>query len=219
MGESADMGDGPTIFDTVRDARCAKDMTQSRLAELAGCRQSAISMFEGGRMDALSQKTLAVIAGQLGLDPKSLSVLDQRGVSARSLRLKYCPVAECPSNIPYTVRGKVRFVPVMVEAPASEPTHCSFCGDVLEDACPNAECRAELDAGAFCSRCGTAYVTPAVEREDPDSWSAGARATILEVRGMSATKRFIRRHSTTASQNADNDHQKHGGTSHVEKHQ
>lgn len=197
------MEDGQTIYEVLRDARCAKGMTQSRLAELAGCRQSAISMFEGGRADVLSQKTLAAIAEHLGLDPKLLSARDQRSITARSLAVKYCPVAGCPSNIPYVVRGKLAFVPTMVEAPASEATRCALCGDVLENRCPNAECRADLEPGAFCRQCGTAFVTGVDDHSDAVAWSAEARAAISELRRMSETERFARRRQGAASREAD----------------
>lgn len=202
---SQHMDDTKTISELVRDARCEKAMTQSRLAEAVGCRQSAISMFEGGRVDALSQKTLAAIAEQLGLDLKVVSAMDERAVTARSLVLKFCPIDACPSNIPFTVRGKLHYSPTMVEAIAAEHTRCSVCGDVLEDRCPNAECRAEINEGAFCQHCGAAYVQVTSEgREDAEQWAASERARISEVRAMSRTKHFVRRTGMPASPGVGN---------------
>ena len=207
-----------TVFEVVRDARCAKGMTQSALASAAGCKQSAISMFEGGRVDALSQKNLAGIAEHLGLDVKTLTVLDQRPVTARSLVLKYCMVDDCPSNIPYPVRGRISLAPAMVEAPASEKTRCASCGDVLEDRCPNESCRAGLNAGAYCRKCGTPYVTCVREpQDDPGAWSAAVRARISELRTMTRTERFTVRSTADTSRSVENDQQRSGGKSHVEK--
>lgn len=213
------MEEGLTIFEMVRDARCAKGVTQSKLAGLVGCRQSAISMFESGRADAISQKTLSAIAGELGLDAKALSAMDLRRVTARSLLLKYCAVDDCPSNVPYTVRGRIRFSPAMVEAPAGEQTRCSLCGDILEDRCPNEDCRAELNEGAFCGQCGTAYVSSVREKPDnADERAATIRARISELRAMSQTKRFVHRGAAATVPRGDGkDEPKSGGKNNVEK--
>ena len=206
-----------TIYSMIRDARCAKGITQSRLAESVGCRQSAVSMFESGRADSLSRKTLGLIADHLGLDIKDLSAMDLRTVEGRSLMLKYCPVDECPSNIPYAVRNRIQFVPSMVEAPASEETRCSLCGDMLEALCPNADCRAELNEGAYCLECGQPYV--AFTREvlaDPKRWAGERRRDIAELRGLSSTRNFVRRNGSTVASVAGHDQQKLGGSNHVE---
>jgi len=206
-----------TIHSMIRDARCAKGITQSRLAELVGCRQSAVSMFESGRADSLSRKTLTLIAGQLGLDIKSLSDVDVRPAAARSLLLKYCPVDECPSNVPFAVRNRIQFVPSMVEAPASELTRCSLCGDVLEALCPNVDCRAELNEGAYCLECGQPYVAFTREvQAEPERWAAEIRRSIAELRSLSHTRNFVRRNWGIGASGVGHDQQKLGGSNHVE---
>lgn len=213
------MDDSRTIFQIVRDARCSKGMTQSQLAEAVGCKQSAVSMFESGRVDVLSQKTLMAIAEQLGLDVKSLSAMDARPLTARSLVLKCCSIDSCPSNIPYTVQGRLRYAPAMIESPAAEQTRCAMCGDVLEDRCPNAACRAELNEGAFCQKCGTVYV-PSVreEQDDVEQWAETARARISELMAMSHKKNFVRRAGPTVTPDDGHNLKKDGGGIHnVEK--
>ncbi|MEI6809160.1 MAG: helix-turn-helix transcriptional regulator [bacterium] len=213
------MDDIRTIFQVVRDARCAKSMTQSQLAEAVGCKQSAVSMFESGRIDVLSQKTLTAIAEQLGLDVKSLSGMDVRPLTARSLVLKCCTIDSCPSNIPFTVQGRVRYAPAMVEASAAEQTRCAMCGDVMEDHCPNTDCQAELVEGAFCQRCGTAYVPAACEeRDNAEQWAETARARISELMSMAQTKHFVRRATRAVIPGDGHNLRKQGGGVHdVEK--
>ena len=46
----------------LREARQEADLTQSDLAEKAGCSQSAISMFEQGKCDVLAQEKVEEIA-------------------------------------------------------------------------------------------------------------------------------------------------------------
>jgi len=173
-----------TFFEAVRRARQEKRITQAALAAMVGCTQSAISMFESGRPDALSKETLALIGEVLGLEMESVAIATgaRRGVKT----WKYCPIGECPSNVPYTVRGRLCFKPTMVRADAGEVTRCRFCGEILEAACPNPECGVEVSDAAFCPQCGTAYVpTIEVDVDGVEEWAEKQRSKIKEIRGLS----------------------------------
>lgn len=151
-------------------------MTQSELARRIGATQSAISMFEGGRRDALAEDRIVAAAKAVGLDPDAFSKAEP------ALVLKYCPAARCPSNIPYVVDGVLLFHPVPVKAPAGEPTYCRDCGEVLESGCPQSGCGAPATDGAVCGRCGTPRITsPLAAGVDPEAWAARRRA---EIRGI-----------------------------------
>ena len=181
---------GKTIHQLVWQARRAKGLTQAELARIVGCKQSAISMFEAGKGDALSKEKVAVIAEKLGLDAKSLQgraePVDDGGPC-----LKYCPVQRCDSNIPTTANGEPCLRPTLVEAPAAEKTHCGSCSELLQTRCPNDECRAPVSEDIFCPQCGTAYVTvthPPAEGA-AEAWADGHRRRLLDVRSLSATRR------------------------------
>lgn len=150
----------PAINRALREGRQAADLTQSELAEKAGCSQSAISMFEQGKRDVLAQEKVEEIARILGVDLKSLPA-DGETPATPGLTLKYCPVGDCPTQEPYQVLDRLCYRPLMILAPASDKTHCSECGELLEHRCPNAQCRAPVRAGSFCRACGAPYVTAA----------------------------------------------------------
>lgn len=182
------MADLPEIVtDVVRRTRREKALTQSELAELAGCKQSAISMFESGRTDALSAKNVQRIAELLGIDLKSLAV--PAPGEPTEVTLKCCPVDKCPSNVPYVAGDRLCFKPAMVSAPAKAKTRCGYCGEVMESRCTNRDCRAELSEGAFCPECGTEYVvaTTTLSGWQLGKWAGEERARIREIRQMSQT--------------------------------
>ncbi len=165
-------------------ARRRKGMTQSELAKAVRCSQSAISMFEAGRADALSKERIAAIAEKLGVDLSAAGPARAGAVSGER-RLKYCPVARCPANAPYAAAGRVFYLPALVEAPAEEKTRCRLCGEFLEDACPNDECPAPVGEGGFCTACGTPYIAVALPPGvDPEQWADAARAKVLQVRSL-----------------------------------
>lgn len=180
------------LHELVRNTRREKGLTQSELARLAGCRQSAISMFEGGRSDALSRKSLLVIGEKLGLDPEQLAAADGRTYSRDDTRLKFCPSDRCPSNVPYTVGSGLCFRPAMVRALSGVKSWCSMCGELLEDRCPNEQCGADVTEGAFCERCGTRYVTVTgtgtMEGLDSEAWADEQRRRIREIGQLGATR-------------------------------
>jgi DNA-binding XRE family transcriptional regulator len=166
------------ISHCLREARRAKGLTQSELAQRVGCQQSAVSMMESGRATALSQETLHRIAAELGV-----SIPKESGAAAPvpGVGHAYCPDAECPSNIPFVVNGALVFWPRPQPAPAGR--HCAFCGEVLARACPR--CGAPAGAGACCRACGASFVPPpATLRADPEAWAEMRRRQIAEWRAL-----------------------------------
>lgn len=147
-----------TLGVQIRTARLQRKMSQSELARQVGCKQSALSMFEGGRMTALNDQTIGKICHFLGILPPSTG--EQQAMMAVQPVVEkvraYCPNPECPSNLPYSVNGQELFLPRRLEVSAAEH-HCRWCGEIVERACP--ECGAAVQSGAFCTQCGHTYVT------------------------------------------------------------
>lgn len=179
------------LYEKLRIARRSQGLTQSELAREAKCAQSAISMYESGRLDVLSRRTVKLIAERLGVQIPRASTGSDDALSVASTRLKCCPVDDCPTNIPYIVRGKLHFSPALVEARADEPTRCAMCGEVLEQCCPNESCGAPLSEGGCCSRCGASYVAVTrVMRGPLEEWVVRRRVEISELRAMGDTQRL-----------------------------
>lgn len=151
-----------SIGSQIKEARQKRHLSQSALARKVGCKQSALSMFEGGRMTALNAQVIGKLCAELGLLPPQAGELESTGEVAVGGRVRvFCPNGECPGNLPVRMGGRVVMVPRAHLAEEGEH-HCRWCGEVLERACP--ECGAPVNEGAFCVHCGTAYV--AVERVD-----------------------------------------------------
>ncbi len=142
-----------TLGDQIKSARQQRHMSQSELARKVGCKQSALSMFEGGRHTALNAGVIGKICDELGLLPPTQgeSIEKAEVVGQRS----FCPNPECPSNLPMMVGDRQVFIPHKNVVGEGE-CHCAWCGEVLERACP--ECGAAVNAGAFCTHCGTPYL-------------------------------------------------------------
>jgi hypothetical protein len=158
-------------------------LTQSELARRTDCLQSAISMFESGR-GGLSDAKIIEVARVLGLDagPEREAAFREAGAAQA---LKFCPAADCPSNIPYVVAGRVCVFVRPVLAPLSEATRCRLCGEVLESRCPNVECDAPVSQGACCERCGSAYVPPVLPRgESPEAYAARRQSEMEALRSL-----------------------------------
>lgn len=159
----------------IKAARQRRHMSQSALARLVGCKQSALSMYEGGRETALSAQTVGKLCEELGLLPPSeteLATAASTHVPEEAGERVFCPNPECPSNLPARVGERVVLTPHTHVAGEAE-RHCAWCGEVLERACP--ECGAPVNAGAFCVRCGTAYLAEAPNRADPARIAAAER--------------------------------------------
>ena len=184
-------GEAQTLHEQLRRARRSQGITQSQLARETKCSQSAISMWESGREDALSGRAIKLMAERLGVALVSAEV-EAPGVKPMPLKkLKYCPIDECPSNIPYTVRGNLHFKPRLVECDTDQSMRCTMCGELLEECCPNQECGQPLGDGAFCLHCGTPYVTATLAmRGHIDQWVVARRREIDELWTMSRSQRL-----------------------------
>ncbi len=147
----------------IKDARQKRHLSQSALAQKVGCKQSALSMFEGGRVSALSAGTIGKICDLLGLLPPTEGELTTPPVATTTHRC-FCPNPECISNLPIQMGDKKVYLPHRNTVEEGE-VHCKWCGEVLERTCP--ECGEKVNAGAFCSHCGTPYLAFVPKRIDP----------------------------------------------------
>jgi transcriptional regulator with XRE-family HTH domain len=179
---ATDSTDDLPLYRRLRNARRARGLTQSALAAQAGCTQSALSMMETGRMDALARPTLAKVAELLGvpLDPKSGAEGPTAAADAPAGRA-FCPSCDCPSNVPLAVNGEVILWPR--SQPGGGGRHCAFCGEVLAQTCRG--CGAPAVAGACCTHCGTPLVPPpALGNRDPETWADQRRRQIADWRAL-----------------------------------
>ena len=164
----------------VRAARRAAHLSQTELAERAGCNQSQLSAFEAGVRGKVSRETIAKVAELLGLeapdDDAAAAVARPVAVLAALAR---CPDFACPSNLPYFADDRLLFLPL---GTAGAGTHCALCGEVLERACPR--CGAPILApGGCCGACGSPLVeVPEGAVADRRAWAEARRAAAVELR-------------------------------------
>lgn len=167
------------LYQLLADARRKKGLTQTQLARQADCRQSAVSMMERGRPDALSWAKIETIGGILELDLSEYAPKSTETESAAvSLTAKgYCPHFDCPSNTPYVVNSRLFAMPRTL----STGKFCQYCGELLEKECP--ECGAKIsDASACCQDCGNIYIaTPGDMAERAVSWAEQQRAMLRDI--------------------------------------
>ncbi len=146
-----------------KEARQAKGYNQSTLAQMVGCKQSAISMFEAGMTTKLSDEIVRKMAEILEVSLEEKVEVSQGVISPQvqnphvPVILGYCPNCECPSNVPYMVGNRLLYRPMRHVASSGKGTHCTQCGELLELRCPS--CGAPLNDGACCAACGGTYVT------------------------------------------------------------
>lgn len=173
---------GKTVSQAVRQRRREMSLTQAELAERADCKQSAVSMFESGRTSTLGKKTIEKIAGVLELDLSAFMAVSEPGAPEK-LALKYCPIDDCPSNVPFVVSGELRFLPNAARAPVDQATRCSFCGEIMQSACSNASCKSPVSRSTCCPECGADYVTSmrGIFGLEAERWADKQRARIREV--------------------------------------
>ncbi len=165
-----------SLYICLRDARRKAGMTQASLAKQADCKQSAISMMEQGGTNILARETINRIAEILQVDISAYAEEDS-AQSAVRIVLKYCPVYDCPSNMPYTVGGRVFFLPEMEKCQTNKIQHCQMCGEILEEKCP--ECGAKVRDGACCELCGASFVSmPDGLTDSPVEWAEEQSARI-----------------------------------------
>lgn len=160
----------------LRRGRLAAGLTQSALAEKVGCKQSALSMLEGGRFSAVSRETLARIADAVGVAlPEDAVPPATLAAAALPLGFSFCPNGDCLSNLPYFVGAELLLLPL---GTAGEGPHCAVCGEILSRVCP--ACGAPVKrGGGCCSACGAPLVpAPAAAATDPCAWAAARQAAI-----------------------------------------
>ena len=167
----------------LRDARRVKGLSQVALAHEAGCTQSAVSMMELGRPDAVSRETLRKIGALLDVvvgDPDETTPAG--GGLATRIGRACCPQAECPTNIPFAVNGAVIFQP-QPQPTGTAGRYCALCGEVLLTSCP--VCGRPVGTGGHCRDCGAAYVNPpATPGLTADAWAAAQREQIAAWRAL-----------------------------------
>lgn len=166
----------------LRDGRRALGLTQADLARQVGCQQSAISMLEGGRTDAVGRPTLEKIAGLLGVElaPEGAATAAAPRV-APTAGHRHCPSGACPSNVPFAIAGELVFWPRA--QPAGFGRHCAYCGEVLASTCRR--CGSPATAGACCRDCGTPWIDPPEEAlRHAESWAESRRKAIAEWRSL-----------------------------------
>ena len=158
-------GETRNLAPILRKARVAAGITQAALAAQAGCKQSAVSMYEAGKRDALSRDSIVKIAAILKVElptEPAIEIIPQI-IPQRALPPKpFCPSFDCPTNIAYTVGASVFLLP---SGTAGNGKRCLLCGEALSTLCP--KCGTELHhRGACCPECGTALI------EFPDDFTA-----------------------------------------------
>lgn len=146
--------DAIPLHTQLRASRRRAGWTQAALATRAGCMQSAISMMESGRMDALARPTLEKIAELLGVPLAPEPGPGGRVETLPRAGTRFCPNPECPSNFPYVVGSDVLFRPRACDA---EGAHCPLCGEVLTSECPACATPA-APLAACCTHCGQPLV-------------------------------------------------------------
>ncbi len=164
----------------VRAARRAAHLSQTELAERAGCNQSQLSAFEAGVRGKVSRETIAKVAELLGLEaPDDDAAAAVARPVATPAALARCPDFACPSNLPYFAGDRLLFLPL---GTAGAGAHCALCGEVLVRACPH--CGAPILAhGGCCGSCGLPLVEiPEGAVADPRAWAEARRAAAVELR-------------------------------------
>ncbi|MDA3923559.1 MAG: helix-turn-helix transcriptional regulator [Kiritimatiellae bacterium] len=171
----------PTEFcKQVAAARRAQGITQSALAKSAGCKQSAVSMFESGHPEKLSMEAVEKIAKILNIP---LEAQKHKELPAASCSKKgYCPNSACLSNIPYIINCDLFIWPKLIGL-TDELKYCSICGEVLERSCP--QCGGQVTEGACCGICGHPRVMTALPPgTDPTEWVTERRNEIQQWRRL-----------------------------------
>ena len=166
------------IYQLLSQARKERGLTQSELATMVGCKQSAVSMMERGSDSALSWSTIEEISKELGVDVSAFAPATTASTaSSQETGRSYCPIYDCPSNTPYSVNGALYALPGQVE---HATTHCRYCGELMEAQCP--ECGAQVQNGSCCHACGTQYIaTPETIPEGAEAWAQAQRSRLQEL--------------------------------------
>ncbi len=162
----------------LRAARRAHGLTQSALAAEAGCQQSALSMMERGKVDALAHPTLVKIAELLGVELDPVEEQRTTPVVMAGGGRAICTNSDCPANVPYLAGDELLLWPR--EQPTPGGNYCAWCGEVVARHCRH--CQAAIGKGACCTACGTPYLLPpAVETAVQNDWVAARRGQLAEL--------------------------------------
>jgi len=167
------------LYKILSETRHSIGMTQSALAKEVDCKQSAISMMERGREDALAWPKIEAIAKLFDLDIEKFSPKPQPRATRCLPHSSYCPVFDCPANTPYVVNGKLYSLPRAANNVADK--YCAYCGELLENSCP--ECGANITENSACCRdCGTAYIaTPEEIADGIEIWVSKQRQNLKDL--------------------------------------
>ena len=167
----------------IRAARLERGITQIEIANKVGCKQSAISMMEGGRVDAISESTYEKLAELLEINlsaliPSTGPVLTAAALAPLQPEVAMCANFECPSNKPYIVGMNVYFKPT---GKAGFSNRCAICGEILIKVCPH--CGVKLQTpGGCCGHCGKQLLElPEGYTEDVLGWVEQAKHNSEEI--------------------------------------
>ena len=165
-----------TLYKRLSEARRKQGITQSELARRAACKQSAVSMMERGRPDALAWDKITKISDILQVDISEYTPptaqTDDSNVPVSISGCRVCPVYDCPSNLPYMVNGQLFILPRITGG--TNDKHCAYCGELLESHCP--DCGAPITSTrACCGECGSAYIAVPDEENSIEAWETWAQ--------------------------------------------
>lgn len=171
-------GGKESLHKRLRRARREAGLTQAALAQQVGCKQSAVSMMEAGRREAMARETLVKVAALLKVD---LPEMSESVSPALSPAISICGNFSCPSNLPYVVGNDVYFLPL---GNVGRGRYCIFCGEVLMSIC--AHCAAPIvKHGGCCGACGEVFVElPEEYVDDVPGWVAGRVEAIESLRRL-----------------------------------
>ena len=175
-----EMPNNRDYYRTLSAARRAQGLTQSALAKLVGCKQSAVSMMERGQEAALAWSTIKAIAETLDIDITEHAPKSDSAPRPAAPERHYCPTFDCPANTAYAVNGVLYALPRPTGEGTPAPKHCSYCGELVETQCP--QCGENMNEGACCILCGTAYIaTPEAIPHGADAWAKAQRARLQDL--------------------------------------
>ncbi|NLB68067.1 MAG: helix-turn-helix transcriptional regulator, partial [Lentisphaerae bacterium] len=127
-------GDVPEeLHKILRKARIGAGLTQASLANKGGCTQSAISMMEAGRREAISRESLVKLADLLGVELPDSEKTDTYETEFFPVTgIAVCGNFNCLSNMPYLVGDEIYFYPLGM---AGHGKHCVICGELIMCKC------------------------------------------------------------------------------------
>ncbi len=165
----------------LRKARIDAGITQSALAAQVGCKQSAVSMMEAGRREAMAHDSLVKVASILKVElPEAIPLLVP--VLSSGAGVAVCANFNCPSNMPYAVGDDVYFMPL---GTAGAGRHCILCGELLARTCSNCEASI-VSPGGCCGACGAAIIDmPSGYADDIPAWIQARLNGIATLRQVS----------------------------------